>query len=126
MRLKIGVSISIISFHCQGICNKGKRYDVINYLQNTGAKIICLQDTHLIQTDMATLKNDWNVNIYLNGSKTNVTGVAILISNSLEYKVMHIEMDAVGNMLLLDITVCNIKIRLLNIYGPNTDDCNFL
>ena len=125
MSLKIGESISIISFNCQGIRNKGKRYDVINYLQNTGAKIICLQDTHLIQTDMATLKNDWNGNIYLNGSKTNARGVAILISNSLEYKITHTEMDAVGNMLLLDITVCNIKIRLLNIYGPNTDDPNF-
>ena len=125
MSLKLGESISIISFNCQGIRNKGKRYDVINYLQNTGAKIICLQDTHLIQTDMATLKNDWNGNIYLNGSKTNARGVAILISNSLEYKITHTEMDAVGNMLLLDITVCNIKIRLLNIYGPNTDDPNF-
>ena len=125
MSLKIGESISIISFNCQGIRNKGKRYDVINYLQNTGAKIICLQDTHLIQTDMATLKNDWNGNIYLNGSKTNARGVVILISNSLEYKITHTEMDAVGNMLLLDITVCNIKIRLLNIYGPNTDDPNF-
>ena len=125
MSLKIGESISIISFNCQGIRNKGKRYNVINYLKNTGAKIICLQDTHLIQTDMAKLKNDWNGNIYLNGSKTNARGVAILISNSLEYKVTHTEMDAVGNMLLLDITVCNIKIRLLNIYGPNTDDPNF-
>ena len=125
MSLKLGESVSIISFNCQGIRNKGKRYDVINYLQNTGAKIICLQDTHLIQTDMATLKNDWNGNIYLNGSKTNARGVAILISNSLEYKITHTEMDAVGNMLLLDITVCNIKIRLLNIYGPNTDDPNF-
>ena len=45
---------------------------------------------------MATLKNDWNGNIYLNGSKTNSRGVAILISNSLEYKVTHTEMDAVG------------------------------
>ena len=125
MSLKIGESISIISFNCQGIRNKGKRYNVINYLKNTGTKIICLQDTHLIQTDMATLKNDWNGNIYLNGSKTNARGVAILTSNSLEYKVTHTEVDAVGNMLLLDITVCNIKIRLLNIYGPNTDDPNF-
>ena len=74
---------------------------------------------------MATLKNDWNGNIYSNGSNTNARGVAILISNSLEYKIMHTEMDAVGNMLLLDITVCNIKIRFLNIYGPNTDDPNF-
>ena len=56
MSLKIGESISIISFNYQGIRNKGKIYDIINYLKNTGAKIICLQDTHLIQTDMATLK----------------------------------------------------------------------
>ena len=34
-------------------------------------------------------------------------------------------MDAVGNMLLLDITMSNIKIRHLNNYSPNTDELYF-
>ena len=55
----------------------------------------------------------------------NVRGVVILLSNNIEYKVSHSEGDAIGNMLLLDMIISDIKISLINIYGANTDDCSF-
>ena len=125
MSTKIGESVSIASFNCQGLQNKDKRYDVINYLKNMGAKVICLQDTHLTNHDFHWLKTIWEGEIFLNGYKTNARGVAVLISNNIEYKVSHSEGDAIGNMLLLDMIISDIKIQLINIYGPNTDDCSF-
>ena len=38
--------IKVLSANCRGIKDKKKRYDVLNYLQNMSADIICLQDTH--------------------------------------------------------------------------------
>ena len=90
-----------------------------------GAKVICLQDTHLTNHDFHWLKTIWEGEIFLNRYKTNARGVAVLISNTIEYKVSHSEGDAIGNMLLLDMIISDIKIRLINIYGPNTDDCSF-
>ena len=110
MSAKIGETVSIASFNCQGLQNKDKRYDIINYLKNMGAKVICLQETHLTNSDLYWLKPIWEGEIFLNGCKTNARGVAILISNNIEHKVSHSEGDAIGNMLLLDMIISDIKI----------------
>ena len=31
----------------------------------------------------------------------------------------------VGNILIVDITICNMRFTLVNLYGPNTEDPNF-
>ena len=48
--------MKIISLNCRGLRNKVKRYDIINYLKDQNAQIICLQDTHLIETDIGDCK----------------------------------------------------------------------
>ena len=36
-----------------------KRTDVLNYLENMGGNILCLQETHWVELDIGNLKNIW-------------------------------------------------------------------
>ena len=74
------------------------------------AKVICLQDTHLTNPNLHWCKTIWEGEIFLNRCKTNARGVAILISNNIDYKVSPSEGDAIGNMLLLYMIISDIKI----------------
>ena len=46
----------VSSVNCQGLRDRKKRLDVINYLKETESLIICLQDTHLNEADTKDLK----------------------------------------------------------------------
>ena len=102
-----------------------KRCDVINYLKNTKADIICLQDTHLTESDTAEVKDIWDGEFILHGRRHNARGVAIFLGKRFEYKIIHTDMDNDGNLLLVDMQISEISIRLINIYGPNIDDVSF-
>ena len=118
-------TLKILSLNCRGLRNKTKRYDVMNYLKNLKAEIICLQDTHLTESDWNDCRNLWDGEVILHGERTNARGVAILINNTLEYQIKRIEKDGQGNAIILYLQIQDISLRLLNIYGPNTDDLTF-
>ena len=85
-----------------------------------------LQDTHLTHSELHNIRTIWKGDIYLSGIRTNVArGVAILMSNNFKYKVGTFEHDKEGNMIILDLIISDIKIQLINIYGPNTDNPQF-
>ena len=115
----------MLSANCQGLNNKGKRYDVLNYIKEANVNIACLQDTHLIESMESTVKNEWDGEVYLNGHRSNARGVAILISNNFEYEVIKIEKDAEGNLLVIDLEIEKTKFRIINLYGPNIDNVDF-
>ena len=73
----------------------------------------------------SVVKQDWDGDVFLNGTRSNARGVAILISNNFEYHVVNTEKDNEGNLLLMDLEIENFKFRIINIYGPNTDDEKF-
>ena len=104
----------IISLNCRGLRNKVKRYDIINYLKDQNAEIICLQDTHLIETDIGDFKQLWNGEIILHEQSTNSRGgVAILLSNTLNYTIKNMIKDKEGNKLVLDIQVHDLNLKLI-------------
>ena len=72
-----------------GLRENSKTYDVLNYLEGKNADIICLQDTHLMESDAFDLKKQWKGNFILQGVRHNARGVAIL----------HADKDNEGNML---------------------------
>ena len=43
--------ITVLSANCQGLRGYEKRADVLNYLRDTGASVVCLQDTRLLEID---------------------------------------------------------------------------
>ena len=80
----LGESLKVLSANCQGLRNLEKRLYVLTYLKDTNASIFCLQDTHLLEMDISSVKQIWN-DCYLHGVKTNARGVGILLNNNFEY-----------------------------------------
>ena len=60
-------SIKVLSVNCQGLRGKEKRNDVSHYLENLGAGIICLQDTHWLDIDLKLIKQLWKGDCVING-----------------------------------------------------------
>ena len=85
---------------------------------------MCLQDTHLLNNDLSSVKQIWH-DCYINGSKTNSRGVAVLLNNNFEYKVSKVIRDEDSNILQLFITCDELKLNLINIYAPNRDTPDF-
>ena len=48
--------IKVLSANCQGLRTYEKRVDVLSYLKDTNASIVCLQDTHLLENDKSSMK----------------------------------------------------------------------
>ena len=117
-------SIKLLSVNCQGLRGKQKRMEVLTYLKETKASIVCLEDTHLIEDDLNSVKQIWG-NCHLHGIKTNSRGIGILLNKDFEFDVLEIKKDKEGNMLSLLISIDTMKINLITIYGPNNDDPNF-
>ena len=116
--------LTILSANCQGLRNHEKRNDVLSYFIDKNPSIVCLQDTHLLESDRSSARQIWP-ECYLHGTKTNSRGVATLLNNNFEHEILDISKDEEGNMLQLLIDCISFKLNLINVYAPNKDDPNF-
>ena len=117
--------VLVLSANCQGLNDRKKRLDVLNYITDMQPNIVCLQDTHWTTSDEKSIRNIWKGECILNGTRSNARGVAILLSNNFEYHIDNILKDPLGNQIILDITICNIKLKIINLYAPNIDTPEF-
>ena len=119
--LKIG------SVNCRGLQDTAKRREVFNFLRNRKYSLLCLQDTHLTSKDYKIARAQWGADLYLSPGKSNARGVSILSGNSFENKVLDSINDTVGNFLALKFLIENqFTISLINVYGPNSDNPEFV
>ena len=119
-------TVRVLSANCRGLREKNKRNDVLNYLKDLKADIICLQDTHWVESDLRALKSIWNHELLIHGKNTNSRGVAILFSNKMEYKITDTFKDNLGNVLAININISNdFNFFIINTYGPNNDNPGF-
>ena len=118
--------LKVLSFNTQGLQGLNKRIDVFEYLKDKKCHVYCLQDTHFTQEDIENLNDQWGKNYILSNYKSNSRGVAILISKDVEFTIHQQHTDEGGNYIILDITIFNQRLTLINIYAPNTDCPNFI
>ena len=116
--------IIVSSVNCRGLSinHHSKLMNAFDYLKSTNSNIICLQETHWINSDIRQLKKYTNYDILINGEFTNKRDVATLIAKNFEYKILNTICDEESRVLTLDLLIENdFSIRLINIYAPNND-----
>ena len=80
--------INILSANCQGLGDWGKRKDVFAYLHSKKYNIYCLQDTHFTSEIENRIRCEWGFECHFSSYRSNSRGVAILLNNNFEFKVV--------------------------------------
>lgn len=117
--------LKIASMNCRGIGEAKKRRDVFGYLRDLNYSFYLLQDTHFTPSTEARIKSEWGFHAYFSSFSSNSRGVAILVNNNVEYKLLNVVKDINGNFIILHVNMFEKEFLIVNIYGPNNDSPEF-
>ena len=117
--------LEIASLNCRGLGDFVKRKDVFCFLREKNFSVYFLQDTHFTGEMEERVKREWGYDVYFSNYAQNSRGVAILIKNNFEYKLIDSVGDINGNFLVIRIKAFEKEFVLANVYGPNEDKPEF-
>ena len=104
-KMVIGTYISITTLNVNGLNAPTKRHRLAEWIQKQDPYICCLQETHFTPRGTYRLKvKGWKKIFHANGNQKKA-GVAILISDKIDFKIKTITRD---NILLMK----NLKVKL--------------
>ena len=88
--------------------------------------ICCLQETHFTSRDTYKLKvRGWKKIFHANRDQKKA-GVAILISDKIDFKMKNIFRDKEGHYIMIKGSIQEDDITILNIYAPNTGSPQYI
>ena len=110
--------ISIISLNVNGLNAPTKRHRLAKWIQKQDLYIFCLQETHFRPRDTYRLKvSRWKKIFYANVNQKKA-GVAILLSDNIDFKINTITRDKEGHYIMIKESIQD-DITIVNIYAPN-------
>ena len=96
-----------------------KRQRLAEWIQKQDPYICCLQGTHLKTEDTYRLKvKGWKNIFHTNGNQKKV-GVAILISDKIDFEIKAVKRDKEGHYIMIIGLIQEEDITIINIYAPN-------
>ena len=99
--MPIGTYVSIITLNVNGLNAPTKRYRRTEWIQKQDLYICCLQETHFKPRDTYRLKvKGWNKIFHVNGNQKKA-GVAILISDKIDFKIKNIIREKEGHYIMI-------------------------
>ena len=112
--------LSIITLNVNGLNAPIKRHRIAEWIRKHDPHICCLQETHLRTKDFHRLKvKGWKQIFQANGQEKKKAGVAILISDKIDFQRRAIKRDAEGHFIILKGRIHQEDINIVNIYAPN-------
>ena len=115
----IGTYISISTLNVNGLSAATKRHRLAEWIQKQDPYIHCLQKNHFRPRDIYRLKvRRWKKIFHENG-KQKKAGVAILISDKIEFKMKTITRDKEGHYIMIKGSIQEEDITIVNIYVPS-------
>ena len=96
-----------------------KRHRLDEWIQKQDPYICCLQETHFRPKDTYRLKvRGWKNIFYANGNQKKA-GVAVLISDKIDFKIKYVTRDKEGHYMMIKESIQEEDITIINIYAPN-------
>ena len=122
----IGTCISIITLNVYGLNAPTKRQRLAEWIQKQDPYICCLQETHFRSRVTYRLKVRGRKNIFHANGSQKKTGVAILISDKIDFKTKTITRDKKGHNIMLKGSIEEEDITIVNTYAPNTGASQYI
>ena len=111
--------LSIITLNVNGLNVPTKRHRLAEWLQKQDPYICCLQETHFRPRDTYGLKVRGWKKIFQANRNQKKAGVAILISDKIEFKIKNVTRDKEGHYIMINGSIQEEDITIINIYAPN-------
>ena len=116
--MAMGSYLSIITLNVNGLNAPTKRQRLAEWIQKQDPYICCLQETHLKPRDAYRLKvKGWKKIFHANRDQKKA-GVAILISDKIDFEIKTVKRDKEGHYIMIKGTIQE-DITIINIYAPN-------
>ena len=115
----IGTHISIITLKVNGLNALKKRHRLTEWIQKQDPNIYCLQETHFRLRDIYRLKVRGRKNIFHANGNQKKTGVTILISDKIDFKIKNVTKVKEGHYIMIKESTQEEYITIINIYAPN-------
>ena len=113
-----GPYLSIITLNTNGLNAPTKRQRLAEWIQKQDPYISCLQETHLKTRDTYRLKVKGWKNIYHANRDQKKAGVAILISDKIDFTTKAVKRDKEGHYIMIKGSIQE-DTTIINIYAPN-------
>ena len=110
---------SLISLNVNGLNSPIKRHRLRDWIRKQDPTFCCLQETQLNHKDRHLLSVKGWENVYRTNGPKKQAGVAIIISNKVDFKLKSIRRDGEGHFILITGTIHHVEVSILNIYAPN-------
>uniref|UniRef100_A0A8C4XEB8 Endonuclease/exonuclease/phosphatase domain-containing protein n=1 Tax=Erpetoichthys calabaricus TaxID=27687 RepID=A0A8C4XEB8_ERPCA len=99
---------------------------VCSQLTDLNAKVVFLQETHLLSKDQFRLQKDWTDQMFHSSFTKKTRGVGILIHRTIPLVASDVVSDPEGRYVMVIGNLFNCKMILINVYAPNVDDKEFI
>ena len=111
--------VSIITLNVNGLNAPTKRHRLAEWEEKQDLYICCLQETHFRPRDTYRLKmRGWKKIFHANGNRKKA-GVAILMSDKIDFKIKTITRDKEGHYIMIKGSVQEEDITIVNICAHN-------
>ena len=113
--------LSIITLNVNGLNDPIKRHRIAEWIRQHDPHICCLQETLLRTKDLYRLKVKGWKQIFQENRQEKKSGVAILISDKIDFKKRAKKRDPEGYFIIFMGRIHQEDINIVNIYAPNIE-----
>jgi exonuclease III len=117
---EITAYLSMLALNVNGLNSPIKRHCLASWIKKEDPTICCLQETHLIHRNKHWLRVKGWKKIYQDYGPRSPTGVALRISEKVDFKLTLIKQNKEGHPILIKGEINQKETTIINLYAPTS------